>query len=77
MKRMIFPSLFLIFEPLLKFAAELGARDERAHVERKDGFVFQPLGNIAAHDALGESFCDRGLADTRFTDENGVVFGFS
>ena len=26
-------------EPFLEFAAELGARDQRAHIERKHGFV--------------------------------------
>jgi len=41
-------------EPLLELAAVLGAGDERAHVEGHDALVLQPLGDVAAHDALGQ-----------------------
>jgi hypothetical protein len=60
-------------QPLLELAAELGARDERAEVQRDDALVLEPFGHVAAHDALGEALGDRGLADARLADEHGVV----
>jgi hypothetical protein len=60
-------------QPLLEFAAVLGAGDQRAHVERDDPLVLEPLGNVAALDAAGEPFDDRGLADARLADEHRVV----
>jgi hypothetical protein len=39
-------------EPLLELAAELRAGDQRAHVERDDLLILQPLGHVAADDAL-------------------------
>ena len=39
-------------EPLLELAAVLRAGDERAHVERDDALVLEPLGHVAADDAL-------------------------
>ena len=61
-------------EPLLEFAAVLCARDQRAHVERENGLVLQPLRHVAAHDALRQPFGDGRLADARLADEHGVVF---
>ena len=49
-------------EPLLELATVLGAGDQRAHVERHDALVLQPLGHVAADDALGQPLDDRGLA---------------
>jgi len=60
-------------EPLLELAAILGARHERAHVERDDALVLQPFGHVPAHDALAEAFHDGGLAHARLADEHGVV----
>src|SRR5215469_1356746 len=62
-------------QPLFEFAAKFGARDQRAHVERYHAPVLEPLGNVAAHDALGEALDDRGLADARFADQNRIVLG--
>jgi len=64
-------------EPLLELAAILGARHERAHVERDDALVFQPFGHVPAHDALAEAFHDGGLAYARLADEHRVVLGTS
>ena len=64
-------------EPLLKFAAVLCARDQRAHIEREDGLVLQSLGHVAAHDALRQPFCDGRLADARLADEHGVILCFA
>ena len=60
-------------EPLLELAAELGAGDERAQVERDDALVLESLGHVAAHDALGEALGDGGLADAGLADEDRVV----
>ena len=64
-------------ETLLKLAAVLSARDERAHIEGKDGLVLQPLRHVAADDTLGETLGDGGLADARLADEDGVVLGLT
>ena len=62
-------------QPLLELAAVLGAGDERAHVEGDDPLVLQPLGHVAADDALGQALDDRGLADAGLADEHRVVLG--
>ena len=46
---------------------------ERAQVERHDPLLAQPVGHVAAHDALGEALGDGGLADSRLADEDRVV----
>ena len=80
MKRMISPCGGLDFfedglEALFEFAAELGAGDERAHVERDDALVLEALGDVAADDALGQALDDGGLADAGLADQDGVVLG--
>ena len=60
-------------QALFEFAAELGARDQRAHVEREDALALQALGHFAVDDALREAFDDGGLADARLADEHRVV----
>ena len=62
-------------EPLLELAAVLGAGHQRAHVEREDLLVLQPLGHVAADDALRQPFDDGGLADAGLADEHRVVLG--
>ena len=61
-------------QSILELAAILGARDQRPHVERHDALVLQRLGDVAVHDALGNSLGDRGLAHARLADEAWVVF---
>ncbi len=39
--------------------------------------VLQPLRHVAAHDALGQSFDDRRLADARLADQHRVVLGLA
>ena len=78
MKRMTWPAASDDFledrlQPLLELAAVLRAGDERAHVERDDLLVLQPLGHVLPDDALGEPFDDRRLADARLADEHRVV----
>ena len=48
---------------------------ERAHVERDDALVLEAFGHVALHDAQGEPFDDRRLADARLADQHGVVLG--
>ena len=60
-------------ETFLEFAAELRTGDERTKIERHKLLVAQPFGNVAADDALSESFGDRGFADARFADKHRIV----
>ena len=60
-------------QTLLELAAVLRARDERAHVERDDLLVLEPLGHVLADDPLGQPFDDGRLADARLADEHRVV----
>ena len=62
-------------QALLELAAVLGAGDERAQVERDDALVLEPLGHVAAHDALGEALDDGRLADAGLADQHRVVLG--
>src|SRR5207237_8147189 len=62
-------------EPLLELAAILRASEERADVEREHALLLQTLGNVAAHDALSQPLDDRGLADARLADKDGIVLG--
>ena len=61
------------FQPFLKLAPVLGARDQRAHVQRENGLVLQLLGDILLHDSLGKPLGNGGFANAGFADENGVV----
>jgi len=62
-------------EPLLELAAELGARHERAEIERNECAVFETFRNIAAHDPQGQPLDNGGLAHARVADEHRVVLG--
>ena len=62
-------------EALLELAAVLGARDQRAQVERDQVLVPQRVGDVPVHDALRQSFHDRGLPDAGLADQHGVVLG--
>lgn len=59
-------------QAFLEIAAVLRARQERAEVERKDLRVRDDFRHLTVDDPLGETFCDRGLADAGFTDEQGL-----
>src|SRR6185503_13277622 len=41
--------------------------------ERPDALALQALGDVARDDPLRKAFDDRGLADTRVADQDGVV----
>jgi len=50
---------------------------KRAHVEREDRLVLQPLGHVAAQNALGEALDNGGLANAGFADQDGIVLGLA
>src|SRR5205814_6583518 len=60
-------------EALLEFTAVLCAGDERAEVKRNEAFVLEAVGNVARHDAPGQSLDDGGFANARLADEHGIV----
>ncbi len=62
-------------EALFELAAELGAGDQRAQIERDDSLVLEALGHVVLHDAQGEAFGDGRFADARLADEHGIVLG--
>ncbi len=62
-------------EAVFEFAAELGAGDHAAEVDRHQLLVLELIRHVAADDALGEAFHDGGLADARFADQHRVVLG--
>ena len=64
-----------LLEALFEIAAIARAGNQRAQVERVDLLALDGLGDVAAGDRLREAFDDGGLADTRLTDEHGVVLG--
>ncbi len=63
------------FEPLFELAAEAGARQHGAQVQRDDALAHQRFGHVVGDDALGQPFDDGRLADARFADQDRVVFG--
>ena len=63
------------FQPFLELAAELGARNQRAHVQRHQFLVAQAFGHIAIDDAQRQAFGDGGLAHARLADQHRIVLG--
>ena len=62
-------------QPFLELAPVLGTGDQRAHVERDDALVLQPLGHVAAHNALGQPLGDGRFSHTGITHQYRVVLG--
>ena len=62
-------------QALLELAAELGAGDQRAHVEREDALAAQRLRHLAVDDAQREALDDGGLADAGLADQHRIVLG--
>jgi hypothetical protein len=58
---------------LLELAAKFRAGNQRAHVEGHEPLVAQTFRYVAIHDAKRQTFGDRGLADARLADQNGIV----
>ena len=71
-------ALYLVydaFEALLELAPELGARHQRAEVERDQDLVLERLGDVAFGHLLREPLDDGGLAYPGLADESRVVLG--
>src|ERR1700687_820656 len=62
-----------LLQALLELAAVLGARDQRAHIQRQHTFAAQRLGDVAQHDLLRQALGDRRLAYARLADQRRVV----
>ena len=62
-------------QPLLEFAAIFSARDQRAHIERHQGAVFQRIRHVAIGDAQRQTFGDGSLANARVANQDGIVLG--
>ncbi|MEZ0100769.1 hypothetical protein ABIF25_004351 [Bradyrhizobium elkanii] len=62
-------------EPFLELAAILCAGDQRAEIEREQRLVLEAFWHVAIDDAQREALDDRGLADTGFADQHGIVLG--
>ena len=80
MKQMISPfdstiSLQHGLEAVFELAAELGAGDHGAEVDRHQALVPELVGDVAAHDALREALDNGGLADAGLADQHRVVLG--
>ena len=64
-----------VFQPLFKFATELGARQQRSHVQGQHPLALERIGHLARHNALRQAFHNRRLAHAGLADEHRVVFG--
>jgi hypothetical protein len=62
-------------EAFLELAAELGAGDQRAHVQRQQALALEAFRHLAVDDALGQALDDGGLAHAGFADQHRVVLG--
>ena len=60
-------------QPVLELAAELGARQQGAHVQCHDAAVNERGGDVAGDDALREALRDGRLAHAGLADEHRVV----
>ena len=60
-------------QPVLEFTSVLRAGDHCRQVECDHASVLQSLGHVAGDDPLREPLGDRGLADARLADQDGVV----
>ena len=63
------------FQALLEVAPVLGPGHHRGEVEGNQAAPLQGVGNVALHQAHGESLDDGGLADPGFADKYRVVLG--
>jgi hypothetical protein len=62
-------------QALLELAAELGAGDQRAHVQRQHALAAQAFRHFVVDDALRQTFDDGGLAHAGLADQHRIVLG--
>ena len=65
----------MVFKPLFKLSAILGAGHDQRKIESQDALVRQERRNFAVRDALRQAFDDRCLADAGFADQHRIVLG--
>ena len=63
------------FQTLFKFAAIFGASNQRPHVERHQGAVFQRVGHIAIGNAQRQTFGNCRFANAGFANQHWVILG--
>src|SRR5579863_7193789 len=61
------------FDALLELATEHGTGNHATDIQRDDALAAQSCGNIALVDTTGKPFNNRGLADARLTNQDGVI----
>ncbi len=62
-------------EAVFELPAIFGSGEHGAEIEGDHLLFLERVGNIPGDDPLGESFNDRGFADSRLPDQHRVVFG--
>ncbi|MBT9166234.1 MAG: hypothetical protein DDT25_00917 [Chloroflexi bacterium] len=62
-----------LLQSFFEFPAVLGAGDQCPDIECQEPLPAQGLGDIARSNTVGDSLGNGGLADTGFTDEDGVI----
>ena len=60
-------------QAIFELTAILSTGHQSTHVECEDAFVPEVLRNITQYDAVSETFHDRGLSDTWFTNQHRVI----
>ena len=60
-------------QSFLEFAAVLGSREERTHIQREDRPVLQAFRHVPAHDPFREPLDDGRLSDAGVPDQDGIV----
>ncbi len=64
-------------QAFFELSTKLGSGDERAHIKDDHALLLESFRHVAFDNALRQTFDDGRLADTRLTDQNGIVFGSS
>ena len=62
------------FQTFFKFTFIFGSGNQSPHIQRENLFRFQVLRHVAPHDTMCKTFGDRRLTDTRFANQDRVVF---
>ena len=60
-------------DSLFKLTTVFGSRHHHGEIQHNDPFVPENFGDFAIHHHLGKAFDDRGLADTRFSQQYGII----
>ena len=61
------------FETFLEFTTVLRTCNQCTHIQRKNLLILQSFRNITIYNPLCKSFYNRGLTNTRFTNQNRII----